>query len=407
MTLPLSGIKVLDVSQIMAGPFCCMLLGDMGADVIKVETPGVGDQTRKAMGFRLKGADSAGFLALNRNKRSVELDLKNPAGLEAFYELVKQADVLVENNRPGVVARLKIDYPTLRAINPRLVYASISGFGQTGPWAKRPGLDLIAQAMSGVMSVMGHPDSPPVKSSVPLADLGAGLFAAYGILSAVIGRGISGQGQHVDASLFETAMSLSVWESAEYWGTGELPVPIGSANRMSSPYQAVRASDRHFVIGAANQKLWKALCEVIGREDLVQDARFTDNVARIRNRVVLIEELEREFKRRTADEWVDALLGAGVPAGPIYNYAEALGSEQAKARNMVLEIDHPVEGPVKVLGFPVKLSGTPQKVRHAAPLLGQHTEQVLGEFGFSEERIEAARAAGAFGAAAATAEPAV
>jgi crotonobetainyl-CoA:carnitine CoA-transferase CaiB-like acyl-CoA transferase len=407
VTLPLSGIKVLDVSQIMAGPFCCMLLGDMGADVIKVETPGVGDQTRKAMGFRLKGADSGGFLALNRNKRSVELDLKNPAGLEAFYELVKQADVLVENNRPGVVARLKIDYPTLRAINPRLVYASISGFGQTGPWAKRPGLDLIAQAMSGVMSVMGHPDSPPVKSSVPLADLGAGLFAAYGILSAVIGRGSSGQGQHVDASLFETAMSLSVWESAEYWGTGELPVPIGSANRMSSPYQAVRASDRHFVIGAANQKLWKALCEVISREDLVQDARFTDNVARIRNRVVLIDELEREFKRRTADEWVDSLLGAGVPAGPIYNYAEALGSEQAQARNMVLEIDHPIEGPVKVLGFPVKLSGTPQRVRHAAPLLGQHTEQVLGEFGFSEERIEAARAAGAFGAAAATAEPAV
>jgi crotonobetainyl-CoA:carnitine CoA-transferase CaiB-like acyl-CoA transferase len=357
------------------------------------------------MGFRLKGADSGGFLALNRNKRSVELDLKNPAGLEAFYELVKQADVLVENNRPGVVARLKIDYPTLRAINPRLVYASISGFGQTGPWSKRPGLDLIAQAMSGVMSVMGHPGSPPVKSSVPLADLGAGLFATYGILSAVIGRATTGQGQHVDASLFETAMGLSVWESAEYWGTGKLPEPIGSANRMSSPYQAVRASDRHFVIGAANQKLWTALCEVVGRVDLLQDARFSDNVARIRNRDVLIAELENEFKRRPADEWVDALLAAGVPAAPIYNYAEALGSEQAKARNMVLEIDHPVEGAVKVLGFPVKLSATPQQVRHPAPLLGQHTQEVLGELGFSKERIEAARAAGAFGAPRAIAEP--
>jgi crotonobetainyl-CoA:carnitine CoA-transferase CaiB-like acyl-CoA transferase len=397
VTLPLSRIKVLDVSQIMAGPFCCMLLGDMGADVIKVETPGIGDQTRKSMGFRLKGADSGGFLALNRNKRSVEIDLKNPAGLEAFYALVKEADVLVENNRPGVAARLKIDYATLREINPRLVYASISGFGQTGPWSRRPGLDLIAQAMTGVMSVMGHPGEAPVKSAIPLADLGAGLFAAYGILSAVIGRGITGEGQFVDASLFETAMSLSVWESAEYWGTGEVPTPIGSANRMSAPYQAVQASDRHFVIGAANPKLWSALCGVIGREDLLKDPRFTDNVLRIRNRGVLIEELEREFAHRTADEWVDALLAVGVPAGPIYNYAEALASEQAVAREMVLTIDHPVEGKTRALGFPVKLSATPQQVRHPAPLLGQHTDEILGEIGLSAEAIDAMRQAGAFG----------
>ena len=404
MTLPLSRIKVLDVSQIMAGPFCCMLLGDMGADVIKVETPGIGDQTRRSMGFRLKGADSGGFLALNRNKRSIEIDLKNPAGLEAFYALVKDADVLVENNRPGVAARLKIDYETLRQLNPRLVYASISGFGQTGPWARRPGLDLIAQAMTGVMSVMGHPGEPPVKSAIPLADLGAGLFAAYGILSAVIGRGLTGEGQFVDASLFETALGLSVWESAEYWGTGQVPTPIGSANRMSAPYQAVRASDRPFVIGAANPKLWTALCGVIGREDLVRDARFTDNVLRIRNRVVLIEELEREFARRTATEWVDALLAAGVPAAPIYDYAEALASEQAVARNMVLKIQHPVEGETRALGFPVKLGGTPQQVRHPAPLLGQHTEQVLGEIGMTAEDIAALRSNGAFGAAHAAAD---
>ncbi|MGE8365088.1 CaiB/BaiF CoA transferase family protein [Cupriavidus sp.] len=397
MNLPLSNIKVLDVSQIMAGPFCCMLLGDMGADVIKVETPGVGDQTRKAMGFKLKGEDSGGFLALNRNKRSVEIDLKNPAGLEAFYELVRGADVLVENNRPGVAARLKIDYPVLRQINPRLVYASISGFGQTGPWSRRPGLDLIAQAMSGVMSVMGHPEAPPVKSSVPIADLGAGLFSAYGILSAIIGRGHTGQGQYVDASLFETALGLSVWESAEYWGTGTVPVPIGSANRMSAPYQAVRAADRHFVIGAANPKLWAALCEVIGRTDLLRDPRFTDNAARIRNRDALIREIEGEFARRPAEEWVDALLAAGVPAAPIYTYDEALVSEQAVAREMVLEIDHPVEGRVKALGFPVKLSGTPQQVRYPAPLLGQHTQEVLGEFGLDDRAIQALRARGAFG----------
>ncbi|WP_454724702.1 MULTISPECIES: CaiB/BaiF CoA transferase family protein [Cupriavidus] len=397
MNLPLSKIKVLDVSQIMAGPFCCMLLGDMGADVIKVETPGVGDQTRKSMGFRLKGDDSGGFLALNRNKRSVEIDLKNPAGLEAFYELVRGADVLVENNRPGVAARLKIDYPVLREINPRLVYASISGFGQTGPWSRRPGLDLIAQAMSGVMSVMGHPDAPPVKSSVPIADLGAGLFCAYGILSAVIGRGQTGQGQYVDASLFETALGLSVWESAEFWGTGAVPVPIGSANRMSAPYQAVRAADRHFVIGAANPKLWSALCGVIGRPELMRDARFTDNAARIRNRDALIAEIEAEFAREPAAHWVDALLAAGVPAAPILNYDEALVSEQAVAREMVLEIDHPVEGRVKALGFPVKLGGTPQQVRYPAPLLGQHTQQVMAEFGLDPMAIEALRARGAFG----------
>jgi len=236
-----------------------------------------------------------------------------------------------------------------------------------------------------------------VKSAIPLADLGAGLFAAYGILSAVIGRGITGEGQFVDASLFETAMSLSVWESAEYWGTGEVPTPIGSANRMSAPYQAVRASDRHFVIGAANPKLWSALCGVIGREDLLKDPRFTDNVLRIRNRGVLIEELEREFAHRTADEWVDALLAVGVPAGPIYNYAEALNSEQAVAREMVLKIQHPVEGETRALGFPVKLSATPQQVRHPAPLLGQHTDEILGEIGLSAEAIDAMRQAGAFG----------
>ncbi len=263
----------------MAGPFCCMLLGDMGADVIKVETPKVGDQTRRAMGFRLGGEDSAGFLALNRNKRSVEIDLKNPQGLEAFYELVRSADVLVENNRPGVAARLKIDFDTLHAINPRLVYASISGFGQAGPWSRRPGLDLIAQASSGVMSVMGEPGAAPVKSSVPIADLGAALFTAYAVLSAVIGRETSGKGQYIDASLLETAMGLSIWETAELWGTGKAPQPLGSANRMSAPYQAVRASDRYLVVGAANPKLWKALCEVVGRPDLPADPRFTDKSA--------------------------------------------------------------------------------------------------------------------------------
>lgn len=394
--LPLSRLKVLDVSQVMAGPFCCMMLGDMGADVIKVEPPGTGDQTRRAMGFTLKGEDSGGFIALNRNKRSVALNLKSEAGREAFYELVRGADVMVENYRPGVAARLKIDYERLRAINPRLVYASISGFGQTGPWADRPGFDLIAQAMSGVMSVMGYPGMAPVKSSVPVADLGSGLFALYGILSAVIGRDLTGEGQYVDASLFEAALGLSIWETAEYWGTGQVPAPIASANRMSAPYQAVRAADRHFVFGAANQKLWQSLCQVIARQDLLEDPRFLTNVDRLRNREPLIVEVEKSFATRPAQEWVDALLAAGVPAAPILDYAEALASEQAQARGMVMEINHPVEGPMPSLGFPVKLSGTPQQVRHPAPQLGQHTEQVLAEFGLGSAALAALRERGAF-----------
>ncbi len=397
MTLPLARLKVLDVSQVMAGPFCCMLLGDMGADVIKVEPPGSGDQTRRAMGFRLKGADSGGFLALNRNKRSIEVDLKNEAGRDVFYELVRSADILVENYRPGVTTRLKIDYPTLKAINPRLIYASISGFGQTGPWAQRPGFDLIAQAMSGIMSGTGYPGLPPVKNSIPIADLGSGLLALYGILSAVVGREHSGEGQFIDASLFETAIGLSIWETAEYWGTGRVPGPIGSANRMSAPYQAVRAADGYLVIGAANQKLWISLCEVISRQELIEDPRFLDNTARLRNREALIEEIEKSFAARSSEDWAEALLAAGVPAAPIYDYEQALQSEQASARDMVMEIDHPVEGTIKALGFPVKMSATPQEVRHPPPLLGQHTEAILAELGFDSEKIRVLRGEGAFG----------
>ncbi|MFL6547765.1 MAG: CaiB/BaiF CoA transferase family protein, partial [Povalibacter sp.] len=281
---PLAGIRVLDISQVMAGPFCCMLLGDMGADVIKIEPPKTGDSTRHSMGFRLKGEDSPGFLALNRNKRSIALDLKNPADREVLYALVKTADVLVENARPGVAERLGMGYETLQAINPRLVYASISGFGHTGPWALRPGFDLIAQAMSGVLSATGLPGHEPVKNGIPVGDLGAGLFATYGILCALIGRERSGVGQFIDASLLEAALGLSVWETTELWGTGKSPEPIGTANRMSAPYQAIRASDGYFVIGAANQKLWLTFLEVIDRPDLNSDTRFSTNAARVANR---------------------------------------------------------------------------------------------------------------------------
>jgi formyl-CoA transferase len=383
--LPLSGLRVLDLSQVMAGPFCCMLLGDMGADVIKVEPPGNGDQTRKSMGFRMKGKDSPGFLALNRNKRSIALNLKSAAGKKVFYRLVETADILVENSRPGVAAKLGVDYATLSRINPRLVYASISGFGQTGPWSQRPGFDLIAQAMSGVMSAMGIPGAEPVKSGVSVGDLGAGLFATYGILSAVIGRQHTGRGQYVDASLFEAALGLSIWETTEYWATGQSPQPLGSANRMSAPYQAFEASDGSFVVGAANQKLWQAFVGVIERPDLLTDPRFLENKERVSNRPVLAEVLKPVFRQNTVEHWVTRFLEAGVPAGPINDFGTALASDHARARRMVQEIDHPVEGRIKALGFPVKLSDTPQQIRFSPPLLGEHTRSIVEELGLSGE----------------------
>ena len=379
MALPLAGIRVLDISQVMAGPFCCMLLADMGADVIKIEPPGTGDSTRHSMGFRLKGSDSPGFLALNRNKRSITLDLKSPEDREVLYALVKTSDVLVENARPGVAARLGMDYPTLKALNPRLVYASISGFGQTGPWSQRPGFDLIAQAVSGILSSNGFPGMEPAKNSIAVADLGAGLFTAYAVLSAVIGRQASGEGQYVDASLFEAALALSVWETTELWGTGTSPTPIGSANRMSAPYQAVEASDGWFVIGAANQGLWLTFLKALGREELQDDPRFSTNAARVTNRIALMEELAPTFLTRTRHEWIDTLMAAGVPTAPILDYGEAVVSEQAVAREMVQMVPHPVEGEFRALGFPVKLSATPQQVRLPPPLLNEHGEQIRQE----------------------------
>lgn len=394
--LPLAGVRVLDVSQVMAGPYSCMLLGDIGADVIKIEPPVTGDQTRGAMGFKMKGPDSMGFLNMNRNKRSVAVNLKSEAGREVFYKLVESADILVENYRPGVMRKLKCDYETLSKINPRLVYASISGFGQTGPWAERPGFDLMAQAMSGVMSVTGHPGGPPVKAGVPVADIGCALFATYGVLAAYIGAKNTGVGQYIDASLFEAALAFSVWDISEYWGRGTQPIPLGTANRMSAPYQAMKSKDGHFVMGATNQKLWTQLCEVLDRKELLEDPRFRTNPDRLANREELVAELEKTFVTCTSDEWVTNLLAVGIPAGTMYTYPEAFESEHGRHRHMRMEIDHPNEGKVSNIGFAVKLSGTPQQVRLHPPLLGEHTASVLSEIGLDADAVEKFTARGAF-----------
>ena len=396
--LPLAGVRVLDISQVMAGPYACMLLADLGADVVKIEPPGSGDQTRGAMGFKMKGPDSLGFLNMNRNKRSVALNLKTDAGRELLLRMAKDADILVENYRPGAMTRLGLGYDVLKDINPRLVYTSISGFGQTGPWADRPGFDLMAQAMSGVMSVTGYPGGPPVKAGVPVADIGCALFAIYGTLSAYIGAKATGLGQYIDASLFDSALAFSVWDVCDYWGTGKPPEPLGTSNKMTAPYQAMASADGYFVMGANNQKLWLKLCALIHRPELAADERFATISLRLANRPALETELERTFRQQPKDYWVNTLLAAGIPAGPILSYPEAFESEHAKVRQMRMEIDHPIEGKVPNIGFAVKLSGTPQQVRRHPPLLGEHNAEVLGELGISADELAELEAQGAFAA---------
>lgn len=375
----LTGVRVLDLTQVMSGPFCTMMLADLGADVVKIENPDGGDQTRKDWGYAIKGDDSRAFLALNRNKRSVSVDLKSDEGREAFLELVRDADVVIENFRPGVAKRLGVDYESLRQITPDLVYASISGFGQTGPYANYPGYDLIAQGMTGAMSITGEPGGSPVKCGLPIADLGAGMFCAIGVLGALISRQSNGEGQYLETSLFESALAMSVWESVEYWATGEAPAALGSANRMSAPYQAIATKDGHMTIGANNQKLWRGLCAAIGAPELADDPRFADNDARMQRREELIAVLEPYFARKTTDEWVSEFLEAGMPAGAIRDHAYVLGEDpHVKARGMIEEFDHPIEGKQNVLASPIKLYGTPITVRTPPPLLGEHNRDVLG-----------------------------
>ncbi len=377
----LAGLRILELTQVMAGPFCGQVLADMGADVVKVEPP-EGDSTRESLG-------TAAFLAVNRNKRSVALDLKTPEHQAVLHRLVAETDVLLENYRPGVAARLGADWETLCELNPRLIYASVSGFGQTGPYAQRPGYDLIAQGLSGVMSVTGEPGGDPVKCGIPISDLSAGLFCAVAILSAVVARERTGRGQRIDTSLFEAALALSIWETAELWGTGRTPQPLGSAHRLSAPYQALRTREGYITVGANNQRLWQRLCDAIGRPELAADERFATNDARMANREALEAELESALAARSTDDWVAVLSEAGVPCGPIHDYRQVFEDPHTQAREMEVRLDHPVEGRISALGIPVKLSETPGSVRRPAPLLGEHTAEVLGEAGFSDAEIAA------------------
>ena len=389
---PLHGLRVVDVTQVMAGPYCAMLLCDMGADVIKVEPP-AGDSSRRMAGAQ--GRDSAAFNAVNRGKRGIVVDLKTEAGREVVARLAETADILIENYRPGVMTKLGLDYAALAAKNPRLIYASISGYGQTGPSAGKGGFDLVAQGVSGLMSVTGEPDRPPAKVGVPLTDLGAGLFAVCGILAALRHVERTGVGQQVDTALVDAGVALSVWEATELFSTGKVPGPLGSAHRMSAPYQAIRCADGYITLGAANDRIFMRLARLLGHPEWLDDERFSVDGVRVANRDALAAAIEAVTAGRPRAYWLAQFEANDIPCGPINTYREVMDDPQVRAREMVVETEHPALGTLRTLGTPIKLGATPLQPGRPAPLLGQHTDEVLAEAGYSQEAIAALHACGA------------
>ena len=376
----LAGVRVIDLTQVMAGPFCTMLLADLGADVIKIEPP-EGDMTRRMPGG--VGNDTPAYNAVNRGKRSVVLDLKTAEGRGIAGRLAESADIFAENSRPGVMASFGLDYATLSARNPRLIYGSISGYGQTGPDRARGGLDLIAQGVSGIMSVTGEPGGPPMKSGIPLTDLGAALFAATGILAALAYRDRTGAGQYVDTSLVEAGVALSVWEATEFFAGGGIPGPLGSAHRMVAPYQAIRCADGYITIGASDNRLFERLCAALGHPEWAQVPEYAENPSRVRNKVTLAGVIESVTSGQPRAHWLEAFSRRDIPCGPINDYAAVFADPQIVAREMVVDVEHPTLGSIRALGSPIKMSATPPDVRRRAPRLGEHTDAVFREFGLT------------------------
>ena len=382
----LSHIRVLDMTSNLSGPYCAMILGDQGADVIKVERKGEGDVLRKTPPF-VEG-ESAPFMLWNRNKRGIELDLKDPKDVATCRKLAARSDVFIENWRPGVAKRLGLGYDDLKTLNPRLVYCSVSGFGQTGPYSPRGGFDLVAQAMSGLMAICGDEDGPPHRLPIPISDTTGGMFAAIGVLTALAARERTGRGQLVDVSLFESAVSKCVYEAASYFATNQRPARIGQQHRGSSPYQVFQTKNGWLVLGAAAQNLWLKACKVLGCEELTKDPRFLAKADHVANNKALVALLQERFKTATTEEWFAKLDAVGIPAGPVMYHDEVFHDPHVLAREMVVEVDHSTAGRQRTLGTPVKLSDTKGSIRRAAPLLGEHTHEVLAELEAEEKAAE-------------------
>ncbi|HEX9301754.1 MAG TPA: CoA transferase [Casimicrobiaceae bacterium] len=396
---PLAGMRVLELAQIMAGPTCGMMLADMGADVVKVEKLPGGDDARGYREPRVSGV-SAPFMMLNRNKRGIAVDLKQAQGREILLRLVKSADVLTENFRRGTLEKFGLGYDVLARANPGLIYCAVSGYGRDGPFADRGGFDLIAQGFAGLMSVTGEPGRPPVKTGNPVADINAGLLACAGIAAAYAHKQRTGQGQIVDTSLMEAALQQTYWHAAIHFATGESPGPLGSAHLLTAPYQAFHAADGWINIGGANQANWERIADVLGHPEWRDDPRFATNSARMANLEALTATMNAVLATRTKAEWIDAFDAAGVPAGPVHTIGEALAHPQTLARGMVVELTHLQAGATKALGCPVHFSATPTRIDRPAPLLGEHTREVLRGSGYSDAEIDAFIVAGVVEAAA-------
>ncbi len=391
----LAGLKVIELAHIMAGPVCGLMLADMGADVVKVEKAPDGDDSRRMIPPTMDD-ESAAFMMLNRNKRGAVINLKTEEGKAVLRDLLATADVVIENYRPGTMERLGLGYEALAESNPGLIYCQITGFGRTGPYAMRAGFDLIAQGMSGLMSVTGEgPERPPVKVGVPVGDITAGILAAMGILAAYVHRLKTGRGQRVDTSLLEASMVHTYWPAAIFFATGLSAQPMGSAHPLSAPYQSFETTDGWVNIGAANQANWLRMLDVLGAASLAEESRFKDNAARRVHLDELTRELAPLFKTQSTGHWLQVMESAGVPAGPVLSVGDALNDPQVRARDMVVEVEHARLGTVSTMGVPVKFSDTVGTVRRAAPTLGQHTVEILTEIGYDRQRIEKLEAAGA------------
>jgi len=394
MTGPLTGITVLDLTQYVAGPFCAMLLGDMGAEVIKVEPAGRGDIYR-VQGPNFINGEATSFLGVNRSKKSLTLNLKSDDGREIAHRLAARVDVLLENFKPGTAERLGVGYDDLNHINPALIYASISGYGQTGPDRDRGGYDLMAQGRAGIMEVTGTRDGPPVKVGVPIVDMGAAMYTAFGILAAYIARQRTGQGQRLDISLLDTAISWFSILAVEYQATGQIPARMGSASPLFAPYQAFKAQDGYIsVIGTGGKDHWERFCRALEHEEWVDDPRFVDNPSRIANLDDLTAMIEKVLTTAPVATWVDRLTQAGLSCDPIQSLDQVLCDPQVRAREMIVPVAHPVAGSIDMIGVPVKLSQTPGRIGSPPPTKGQHTEQILNMLGYTEDEINSLREEG-------------